>query len=222
MFQFQRPEVKQYWEKVADDFDSIYSGQKSPFMRFLDRVLRQAMCQRYDLTLEECKDSTIESILDIGSGPGRFCCALAPEKERVIGIDFSRPMIELAKQHAKELGVEDKCEFLVGDFLETDLSGPFDAVLAMGLFDYIKEPKVFLDKMSSLLSGKLISTWPTIYSWRMPVRWVRLNLKRCPVYFFTPNQIEQLHQKAGLEIQRFERIREIYFVVAHKQGKEDA
>ena len=97
----EKQEVRAYFERVAGDFDSIYSGKKSGFARWLDRVFRKDMYDRMRLTLEECSAPELKSVLDIGTGSGRFCLPLAPGKERVIGLDFSPAMIALAKQYAQ-------------------------------------------------------------------------------------------------------------------------
>jgi len=214
MEQVQKVAVKTYFERAAEDFDSIYSGKKSAFMRMLDKVLRKDMYDRFRLTLEECDDDAIRTVLDIGTGSGRFCFPLAKNKDKVVGIDFSQPMIELAKQGAKEEGVAERCEFHVGDFLDSNFEENFDAILAIGLFDYIKDSSVFLKKMREKCNCKIIATFPTLWTWRLPIRWVRLNLKGCPVYFFTKRNIRKLYAQAGLKINRFERVGHIYFVVA--------
>lgn len=216
------PKVREYFEREAASFDSIYSGEKNAVLRWLDRVFRKDMYERYRLTYEECSANDIRSVLDIGTGSGRFCLPLAREKNRVVGIDFSEPMIELAREHARRIGVDDKCEFQVGDFLEMEFGETFDAIMAIGLFDYIKMPSVFLDKMSRLARRKIVATYPTRWTWRAPVRWVRLRLQGCPVYFFSDEQVRRLYRDAGLEIERLERVGKIYFVVARPRGNNRA
>jgi len=206
--------VKDYFERVAGDFDSIYSGKKSRFMQWLDKVFRKDMYERYRLTLEECRDPEIQSVLDIGCGSGRFCLPLAKEKNRVVGIDFSGPMLEIARSEGQKAGVSERCDFREGDFMQMNLDGPFDAILAIGLFDYIREPAAFLAKIRGLLKRKAVATWPAVWTWRALPRWIRLNLQGCPVFFFTPSGVRSLYQHAGLKIVRFERIGKIYFVVA--------
>ncbi|HOW96592.1 MAG TPA: methyltransferase domain-containing protein [Kiritimatiellia bacterium] len=210
----EKKEVQAYFDRVAGDFDSIYSGRKSGFARWLDRVFRRDMYDRMRLTLEECSAPELKSILDIGTGSGRFCLPLAPGKERVVGLDFSPAMIELARKHAREQGVADKCRFEVGDFLQARFDEPFDAIMAIGLFDYIREPLVFLKRMKDSVRKKVVATWPTVWTWRAPVRWLRLKLQGCPVYFFTPAQIRKHYADAGFAVTRLERVGKIYFVVA--------
>lgn len=206
--------VKDYFERMAHDFDSIYSGRKSSFMQWLDKVFRKDMYERYRLSIEECGGDDIQSVLDIGCGSGRFCLPLAKDKARIVGIDFSAPMLEIARRQAQEAGVAERCDFREGDFMQMNLEGPFDAILGIGLFDYIREPHGFLAKIRGLLNRKLIATWPTVWTWRVIPRWIRLNLQGCPVFFFTPSRIRALYRDAGLKIVRFERIGKIYFVVA--------
>ena len=211
----QPAKVKGYWEKVAENFDTIYSGEKSPFSQWLDRVFRKDMYDRLRLTLEECSDENVQSVLDVGTGSGRFCVPLAKQKEKIVGIDFSAPMIELAKRHSRESGVEDRCDFHVGDFMEIDFDSTFDAILAIGVFDYVSNQVPFLKKMGQLADRKIVTTWPVLWSWRVLPRWVRLNLSGCPVYFYTANKVRKLHEDAGLKVSRVQRVGKIYFVVAN-------
>ena len=214
--------VRDYFERTAKEFDAIYSGNKNAFMRWLDRVMRRDMYDRYRMALEECDDSAIRTVLDVGTGSGRFCMPLAEKKERVVGIDFSPSMIELARESARQHGVEDRCEFLVGDFLDMESNRRFDAILAIGLFDYIKAPAVFLEKMRCLAERKVVATFPTWWTWRVLLRWIRLRIHGCPVYFFTADKIRRLHDDAGLAIDRLERVGNIYFVVASRAKSSNA
>ena len=88
MSEIQPADVKEYWEKVADQFDAIYSGEKNALMRLMDRIFRKDMYDRYRLTIEECSPPSIRSVLDVGTGSGRFCLPLAEKKDRIVGIDW--------------------------------------------------------------------------------------------------------------------------------------
>ena len=214
MSEIQPAHVKAYWEKVAEQFDTIYSGEKSGFMRFLDKVFRRDMYERYHLTISECADPAIKSVLDVGTGSGRFCLPLADQKEKIVGIDFSAPMIELAQRRAQEAGVADRCDFRVGDFMDMDISESFDVVIAIGVFDYVSEPATLLRKMRKQAGAKIVTTFPTLWTWRVVPRWIRLKFGGCPVYFFTKDQVRKYHEAAGLTIKTFKRVGKIYFVVA--------
>jgi 2-polyprenyl-3-methyl-5-hydroxy-6-metoxy-1,4-benzoquinol methylase len=219
MNNIQPAKVKDYWEKIAAQFDTIYSGEKSGFKRWLDKVFRADMYERYRLTIEECGDSRVKSVLDVGTGSGRFCLPLAKDKDRILGVDFSQPMIDIAKHRAEEAGVAGKCDFRVADFMELDLAEPFDAVIAIGVFDYISKPVPFLSKMAKTANVKVVATFPILWSWRVPVRWVRLNLLGCPVYFFTAAKVRKLCEESGLKVTTLKRIGKIHFLVAEPKGK---
>ena len=55
------------------------------------------------------------SVLDVPCGIGRHSFSLAEEGFKVVGVDFSPPFIEKAQEMATERGVEDRCEFIIGD-----------------------------------------------------------------------------------------------------------
>ena len=45
-------------------------------------------------------------LLDIGSGPGTICLALANKLKRVYALDYSSLMLELAKENANNLNIK--------------------------------------------------------------------------------------------------------------------
>jgi len=57
-------------------------------------------------------------ILDLGCGNGRIAINLAVKGYRVIGVDISQLFIEDARRRAKEHGVADLTEFLIGSVFE--------------------------------------------------------------------------------------------------------
>ncbi|MEM7396980.1 MAG: hypothetical protein AAF492_32035, partial [Verrucomicrobiota bacterium] len=102
-----------------------------------------------------------------------------------------------------------------GDFMTLEFDETFDAIMAVGVFDYVNNQVPFLERMGSLTNQKMITTWPALWTWRVVPRWIRLNLAGCPVYFYTASKVRELHEKAGLTVTRLERVGKIFFVVAH-------
>ena len=123
-------------------------------------------------------------------------------------------MIEIAKKHAADQGVAEKCDFRVGDFMELDFDAKFDATLAIGVFDYVNNQVPFLEKLGGLANRKVVTTWPVIWTWRALPRWIRLNLAGCPVYFYKADRVRKLHEEAGLKVTKLVRVGKIFFVVA--------
>lgn len=212
--------VREHFHATAAEFDAIYSGQKGPVGRWLDRVLRWDMYERFRRTVEECSAPGLE-VLDVGCGSGRFGVAVAKAgAKEVWGIDFAERMLELARQLADREGVGDRCRFFKADFMEHQFGREFDVTLAIGLFDYVADCVPFLRKMRRLSRRKVVATFPLRWTWRAPIRKLRLALRGCPVYFFTRPEVEHLMAAAGFTESKVARIGKIYFAVGRCEGTE--
>ena len=66
------PQVARFWNDIAEEFDTIYTGRKGQFARFLDQWLRKDIYQRFEWVMERSGDVRGKSICDIGCGSGRF------------------------------------------------------------------------------------------------------------------------------------------------------
>jgi 2-polyprenyl-3-methyl-5-hydroxy-6-metoxy-1,4-benzoquinol methylase len=192
--------VTTYFNSAAYRFDSLYSEMGSNFlMRFLNRKFRKDIYERFTLTLEHAEALGVRSVLDVGCGSGRYALAFAElGLEKIVGIDCSPAMIELAgkitSDRHKRIGL---FEFTCSDFMGFMSEERYDLVLAMGVFDYIKEPIPFLSKMISLSDRSVVTSFPSISLYRTPIRKARYYVKRCPVYFYDRKKIETLFAKVG-------------------------
>jgi ubiquinone/menaquinone biosynthesis C-methylase UbiE len=89
-------------------------------------------------------------LLDIGTGPGGIPLKLARlcPKLRVVGIDQSANMIQVARRASHELGLADRALFFVGD--ANRLCFPdarFDFVLANSVLHHLREPVAAFNEM---------------------------------------------------------------------------
>ena len=82
-----------------------------------------------------------------------------------------------------------------GDFLEEDLDGKFDVVLALGLFDYQAEPARFAQRFGELTApgGSVVGSFPR-WDWlKGPVRKLRYEvINNCPIFDYTRDGLMQL------------------------------
>ena len=209
------PQVTEFWNKIAHDFDAIYTGRKKPIARALDQWLRRDIFQRFDWVMEKSGDVRGATICDVGCGSGRFVSALAKNgAARVIGVDVAEEMLRIARELVRLEGVADVCEFVHADVLHWKTDEQFDEVIAIGFWDYIADPPSRLRAIRKLTPKKFLSAWPRYWTWRMPVRKVRLTIEGCPVYFFRRLQIEQYLREAGFEIVSWDVIGKLYCVEA--------
>jgi SAM-dependent methyltransferase len=61
-------------------------------------------------------------VIDLGSGDGRAVIAAARRGAEALGVEFNGKLVGLARERAREAGVEDKARFIEGDMYEADLS----------------------------------------------------------------------------------------------------
>lgn len=203
MKQDNMPQVARYWNDIASQFDSIYTGKdKSGFARALDQWLRKDIYQRFDWVMERAGDIRGKTVCDIGCGSGRFVAELARRgASHVTGVDVAPDMIQLSKKLVAEKGVAESCEFHVSDVLNWQNDKTFDLVIAIGFWDYIMEPPERLRLIRKMTTGTFLSAWPRFWTWRMPIRKVRLEMiEGCPVYFFRKPQVYKMLEEAGFSV----------------------
>jgi ubiquinone/menaquinone biosynthesis C-methylase UbiE len=191
--------TKKYWTKHASSWDSIYLDE-SAVARRMNLVFRKAIYERMRVALEAPGEFAGKSVLDVGCGTGRYAIECAKRgAERAVGIDFAPTMLEIARRHAAEAGVEDKCEFLQGDFSEFETDEKFDVVVANGFFDYMEDPTSVLSKLASLSRSLVIASFPGKSPVRNWLRKTRYGLQGCAVYFYAEKDLHELAAAAGIE-----------------------
>jgi len=184
--------MKEYWDNIAEEFDTFYRKEKDALRRAIDKVFRKNMAERFNLTLQECKNVDGKKILDVGCGPGRMAIKLARRGANVTGIDFSKNMLQMASTMAKKLDVENNCEFIHDNFLSHNFTEKFEILIALGFFDYTKDPTPYLKKMKSLMREKCIFSFPSKFAFQVPLRMIWLKARKFPVYLYTKKEIKRL------------------------------
>jgi 2-polyprenyl-3-methyl-5-hydroxy-6-metoxy-1,4-benzoquinol methylase len=192
-------QIAQYWNDIAHDFDSIYTGKKNPVARGLDKWLRRDIYQRYEWVMKEAGDVRGMKICDVGCGSGRFVTSLAKRGAEVTGVDFAPEMLKIAGQLAEQEGVADRCKFVLSDVLDWKTNEQFDLVIAIGFWDYVADPLPRLKMIRNLTKTTFLSAWPRAATMRAAIRSVRLKVAGCPVYFFHLEEVEDYLKKAGFQ-----------------------
>ena len=191
--------VRKHFEADAVRFDSIYEDTKGPFTRFVDNIWRGVVRKRFSLTLQRLQPLKGKAILDVGCGSGRYCLAYADEgAARVTGIDFARPMIDLALSYAQQKGLADRCEFVTGSFPQDVPPGPYDYSTAMGFFDYVADPAPVIATMRQMTRSTMVMSFPKSREWRVPFRKVRFWMSGCPLYLYSRRHLTKLLLDAGV------------------------
>ena len=100
-----------------------------------------------DLLAERCKIDKNSHVLDIGCGTGGNSAYLVEKYGcKVTGIDISELMIKKALKRAKDLNLEDKLSFNVGDAYNMAFQeGEFDVVLTIFVSQFLDIDRAFLE-----------------------------------------------------------------------------
>ncbi len=187
--------ARDFFDRYARDFDHIYDeGGKGVLARFVDTELRSEMRVRFEKTFEALMPLRGRSLLDAGCGGGRYVIPAAKAgASEVLGIDFSETMLALGRQKAAAEGVGDVCRFEVGDLLTYPLPPKhFDYAIAIGFFDYQKDPEAALGALARAVRRRVFVSIPKRWHVLTPQRWVRYTLFRCYVRFYSRPEVERL------------------------------
>ncbi len=186
-----RQQVKQFFSRYVEGFDAHYDEKSGG----CDRVLRKSMFLRQSLTIERLGDVAGKRILDIGIGSGRLAMALLRGGAQVTGVDFAPQMLALAWKRAERLGVSERLELVEAEFMDAKLEGKFDACIALGYYDYQREPLPHLARMSEL-APIVLASFPVRWHILSPQRWVRYRLlRRCYLRYYSLNEIKVLAEQ---------------------------
>lgn len=192
--------VASYFDHIAKDFDSYYDQPTSWLQEATNQMLRKpALLKRLQIALEALDEPHLHRVLDIGCGSGVLDVPLTQRGQFVLGIDFSAPMIELAKQKARVASLA--IEFRVADFM-TEEFVPVDACVALGVLEYFKDPVPFIEKMLQLIpsGGKAVFDLPTLVNFHTPLRIPYLLWRRAKAYFYTKRGAQKLLARVGEQL----------------------
>jgi SAM-dependent methyltransferase len=187
--------VRSRFRDKAQAFDDLYEDERP-----LVKLLRPGLLRRRQLAVDTVRSYGSPRVLDVGCGSGRIGeFVLDAGAGGYVGVDFSEPMLALARERLERFG--DRVQLIEGDFHDTPLEGPFDVVLAVGLFDYLPEPQRTITRLADVCAsdGCVVGSFPA-WSWlKGPIRKVRYEwIGDCPIFDYTPAQVEAMFASAGL------------------------
>lgn len=154
------PNAAAYWEARAVRFGHLGHGLPAVCSYGMPQLYNETIhaCQRQALRpwLRSCRDM---DVLDVGCGVGRWSLRLAERHNRVLGLDLSPRMVELAQARARERDLD--CEFAVGDVVSVKLARRFDLILVVTVLQHLTEDadlRMAVHNLSRLLkpSGSLV------------------------------------------------------------------
>lgn len=127
-------EVRAFFEAVAADWDTMR-------LAYYDERVIDTLSDRIGL------DGS-QTVLDVGTGTGFVAAGLAPHASKVLALDYSPAMLDVARRNLAELGVDNV------DFIESDLGTlpladqSVDAAVANMVVHHVAEPAAMLREMA--------------------------------------------------------------------------
>jgi 2-polyprenyl-3-methyl-5-hydroxy-6-metoxy-1,4-benzoquinol methylase len=207
--------TQKYFDRIPKQWHARYASA-SRLRSILNRFWRSALYERHRLTYEHCGQIAGATVLDIGCGTGEYSLEFAAKGAfQVTGVDMAPAMIEFSQRLARERGLSRHCRFVRADFLDYQFSEQFDIVLAMGLFDYVADPRPALKMIASLTRGRFLASYPCnegIWAFQRKVRYQWM--KGVPIFDYTPDRLVAIYRDAGFESLKIVEMKRGLFVVA--------
>lgn len=158
---------------MSDIFQSISDMPAEAIQKIVDRLEFRgkdpAFVQMRERYFDQMDLASCKRVLDLGCGTGVATRSLAKRPEfrgTIVGVDFSKELIEAGKRFASEEGVSGQIEFRVGDsHALADAEGIYDAVLAHTLISHVTDPSsTIADAVRVLAPGGLIAIFDGDYA----------------------------------------------------------
>lgn len=189
--------IKEYYERTAKEYDSFFeNSERDGLVQKVAHALfrKPYVYKRMKTVIEMMGDIKGKSVLDCGCGNGRYTVEMAKMGGIVTGVDFSKAMLEIAKNYATKNGVDIK-------FIEDDISnlrGKYDIVVASGVFDYVENSEGLLLKLRELAKDFIVLTYPKLFNIQVPFRKIWLMKRGVPVHFYTKKYFDSLFEKHSI------------------------
>jgi len=124
------------------------------------KFIKEKLISYFGLNLKNNEPLKKISILDIGCGGGLLCEPLKRLGAKVTGIDASKKNIEVAKLHAKEMGLD--IDYIHSSPEKLTIEKKFNVILNMEVVEHVSNVDLFIQNCSSLLEKKGIMFVATI------------------------------------------------------------
>lgn len=150
--------------------------------------------------------TAIHSVLDVACGPGLVACEFAKVAERVVGLDVTPAMLNVARNRQQELGLNN-IEWKIGDALQLPFDEEsFDIVVTRYSFHHLLDPSLAIKELMRVCkAGGTVLIADVCMPAEKSANYDRLELLRDPshTHALTEVEFDDLFGKSGLQSCRF-------------------
>ena len=175
-------DVKAFFDRVASDWDTMR-------IAYYDERVIERLGDFADLTPDMV-------VADVGTGTGFVAAGIAPRVSKVIGIDISERILDVARGNLDELGI-DNVDLREGDITALPLADDsVDAAFANMVLHHAEDPAAMLTEMARVVRpGGVVAICDEV---EHPWEWMRE--EHADIWLgFTPEQVHSFFATAGLE-----------------------
>ncbi len=197
-----RNDSREFYERDAKTYDR--ERWLTDAGRYIDYVQKKII-----FGMSECWKN--KTILDVGTGSGRFSIELAKRGADVVGIDISLAMLHAARTKSEHEGLSKSVTLMNGNAIQLPFKdAAFDACICINVLNHIPRYMDAIKEIGRVLrpDGFLIGSLTNMLSCYFPAAIVvnmRRKASRRDVYtcWHTISQIEDACSAAGLEIEEW-------------------
>jgi 2-polyprenyl-6-hydroxyphenyl methylase/3-demethylubiquinone-9 3-methyltransferase len=149
-------------------------------------------------------------VLDVGCGGGILSEAMARSGARVLGIDLSQAVLDVAELHALEGGIAAEYRAVAAEELAQELPAGFDLVTCMEMLEHVPDPGAVINALATLVKpggDVILSTLnrnPTAFAVAIVgAEYIARALPRGTheyLKFIRPSELARWGRAAGLEL----------------------
>lgn len=175
-------DVQEFFERVASDWDTMR-------LAYYD----ESVIEKMAVVTGVDGNSTV---VDVGTGTGFVAAGLASRVKKVVGVDNSSAMLDVARENLDSLGAGN-VELVEGDIAELPFpDDAMDAACANMVLHHALEPADMLGEMARVVSpGGTVAICDEV---EHPYEWMRE--EHADVWLgFTEEQVERFFVEAGLD-----------------------
>ncbi len=172
-FKDQQKDNIQHHYDLGNDFFSLWLDEtlsySCAYFRHEHDSLYQAQLNKVDHILKKLQLQPEQTLLDIGTGWGWLLIgAVQKYGVRALGITLSEEQYEGANKTVKELGLQDRIEVRLQDYLNLSSDEPFDRVVSVGMFEHVGRENLstYMQKVRDLLKPGGLSLLHSIMGMR--------------------------------------------------------
>ena len=135
-----KQKTRNFWEQVAESStnDESLAGMLTDGDRYISRLRQEGEEQHF---ISAFNISPATRWLEVGTGGGRWAFFLSDKVKNVVGIDFSKKMIEIANQTLGR-NSHHNITFKVAELIEYQSEQKFDVIYFSGMLQYLSDDEV--------------------------------------------------------------------------------